>query len=87
MVNDLGSDARTKTLLFHDDPDNYGSFHSADGNLYRVNIAEETHLVEINRIDLTTGNIAQVVARLSVGSPTTSRIGTLPWTRTPSTLR
>ncbi len=69
MVNDLGSDGPAKTLLSHDDPDNYGSLHSAAGNLYRVNISEETHLVEINRIDLTTGKIAQVVTQVSVGNP------------------
>lgn len=58
MVEDLGSDARAKTLLWHDDPDNYGSLHSVGGNLYRINFEDDYYLVQINRIDLTTGKIA-----------------------------
>ncbi|MEE8373921.1 MAG: PT domain-containing protein [Dehalococcoidia bacterium] len=59
MVRDLGSDARAKTLLSYDDPDNQGSLHAVGSNLYRIDFSEDYYLVQINRIDLTSGKVAK----------------------------
>ncbi len=57
-IRDLKTGSDT-SLLDYEDQNNHGQFHSGGGPMYRIQIKKESHMIEINRLDLTTGKIAR----------------------------